>query len=403
MRAFRWLWASSVCGFAAGQISLYAIPLLALADLGADAAAVAALSAAGFLPYLLFGLHGGLLADRLDRRRIVLTANLGRFLLAALVPLLHAQGGLTLPLLLGIVLLAGTLSVPADAAFQAAIPQLVPPGRRSACNANVELLRSAVQIAGPLGAGALVHAAGGTGAMAANAGCFLLASLCALACPHPLGEAEACACRDDPGPGRESAGAALRAGLDFVLRSGPLRLVLLAYALWALGTSAFQAVSVVLLTRMYGLDAATAGLVFSIGNVGFLAGSLAGRLVFRRAPFGRPVRLGAGCITAGLLLIALLGAALPLPACAAGLLLAGGGAACFSIGFTGLRQQLTPPGMMGRASSIVQTAGRGMIPLGALLAGLLSTGLPPSAVVWLAVVLAGLACLVLARKPALGG
>jgi MFS family permease len=98
-RPFTWLLWSQTISLFGSQVSLVAIPLLAALSLGAEAFEMGLLVAVEMGAYLLISVPAGVLADRVDRRRLLIASNLGRagFLLA--IPAGAALGSLSLPLL----------------------------------------------------------------------------------------------------------------------------------------------------------------------------------------------------------------------------------------------------------------------------------------------------------------
>src|SRR5881392_1149754 len=88
---FRRFWAGQTMSLFGDQISLLAIPLLAVLTLDAGPGEMGLLTAVGLAPNLLFALHAGALADRLrSRRGAMLVADLGRAALLATIPIAAA-------------------------------------------------------------------------------------------------------------------------------------------------------------------------------------------------------------------------------------------------------------------------------------------------------------------------
>src|SRR5512132_3496284 len=88
---FQRLWAGLSISQLGDQISLIALPLVAVLALDASAAQMGYLAAAGLAPNLLFALHAGALADRFGRRRkLMITADLGRAVLIGSIPAAYA-------------------------------------------------------------------------------------------------------------------------------------------------------------------------------------------------------------------------------------------------------------------------------------------------------------------------
>src|SRR5215475_905987 len=109
---FRSLWAGLSISQLGDQISLIALPLVAVLALDASPAQMGYLAAAGLAPNLLFALHAGALADRFGRRRkLMIATDLGRAVLIGSIPAAYAVGRLSLGLLYVVAFLVGTLSV----------------------------------------------------------------------------------------------------------------------------------------------------------------------------------------------------------------------------------------------------------------------------------------------------
>ena len=150
----------------AEQISLAAVPIVAVIALNAGPGEIGALSTAQTLPFLLLSIPAGMLADRWSRTRLMVAAEALRALsLFGLLALVLGQA-LSLPLLalLGFVGAAGTVGF--SVAAPALVPALVPKSALARANARLELARSIAFAAGPAVAGALVAWAGASIAFA---------------------------------------------------------------------------------------------------------------------------------------------------------------------------------------------------------------------------------------------
>ncbi|WP_235022531.1 MFS transporter [Amycolatopsis alkalitolerans] len=116
------LWTSSACSNLADGVLKVALPLVAL-GFTRSPSLIAGLAFAFTLPWLLFALPAGVLADRCDRRRLMLVANLARA--ALLVPTVALHGG-SIAVLYAVAFAAGTAETVYDTAAQSIVPQLVP-------------------------------------------------------------------------------------------------------------------------------------------------------------------------------------------------------------------------------------------------------------------------------------
>jgi len=155
-RALNCLVASNLAAQSAEQLSLAAVPIVAVLALGAGPGEIGALATAQTLPFLLLALPFGLWADRSSRRWLMVGCELlrGLSLLGLLVAVLAGQLSLGLLALLGFIGAVGTVGY--SVAAPALLPALVPPAALARANGRLELARSAAFAAGPALAGALV-------------------------------------------------------------------------------------------------------------------------------------------------------------------------------------------------------------------------------------------------------
>ncbi|WP_049788476.1 MFS transporter [Isoptericola variabilis] len=158
-RSFRWLLASSWTSNIGDGVALAAGPLLVASQ--TDSAFLVALAAMlQRLPWLLFGLWAGVLADRLDRRRVVIVANLLRALVVTLLVGIIATGHVNIVLVLAAMLLMGVAEVFADTTSQTLLPMVVDKADLGIGNARLQAgFLTANQLAGPP-LGAFLFAAG---------------------------------------------------------------------------------------------------------------------------------------------------------------------------------------------------------------------------------------------------
>ncbi len=165
---FRWLLASSWLSNLGDGLGLAAGPLL-VASQTHDPLLVASASLLTRLPWLLFGLQAGVLADRLDRRVLVALVDLVRAGLLILLAISIVTGVVSVPVVLVALFLLGTAEVFADTASQTLLPMLV--GRHDLATANARLQTGFLtlnQLAGPP-IGAALFAAGAGWAFAGQA------------------------------------------------------------------------------------------------------------------------------------------------------------------------------------------------------------------------------------------
>jgi MFS family permease len=364
--AFRALWAGQTVSQLGSQVTALAFPLTAALTLDAGPGAMALLGVAGTLPTLLFGLLAGVWVDRLPRRPLLIGADLARAVLLGSIPLAALFGTLRLPQLYVVAFLAGVCTLVFDVAYHAILPTLVPGAQLVEGNSKLELSRSAAEIAGPGLAGNLAHVVTAPGAIALDAISFIASALC-------LRHARPTAALAPVTPARRALRAELGDGWRFIQRDPVLRALVGGVALLQVANAALETVVLLYLARELGLGAATLGLVFAAGNVGFLAGALLPARMAARVGVGPSIALALALTASADLLVPL--ASGPRVLIIALLLLAlfgfGLGRTIFNVHQVSLRQRLTPAALIGRVNATVLALTAGLAPFGALLGGAL--------------------------------
>ncbi|GAT75035.1 major facilitator superfamily protein [Microbacterium sp. HM58-2] len=158
-RDFRWLLASSWTSNVGDGVALAAAPLL-IASMTSSPILVAAGAMLQFLPWLIFGLHAGAIADRFNRRRLVIFANTARGLVIAGLCVFLLTGAANIWIVLAAAFLYGTAEVFVDTAGSTLLPMIVKPADLGIGNARLQAgYLVANQFAGPP-LGAFLFAAG---------------------------------------------------------------------------------------------------------------------------------------------------------------------------------------------------------------------------------------------------
>ncbi|GAA1042749.1 MFS transporter [Streptomyces murinus] len=374
-RPFHWLWASTAASNAGDGITRTLLPLLVVAH-HPDPAAVAGLTTVNMLPWLLFALPAGVLADRVDRRRIVLGSNLvrGAALLGAALVLATDR---PLPLLYALAFLLGVAETLADTAAPAMLPRLVEARHLERANGRLSAAQIVLNemvgapVAGLL-AGLTAAAALATGGTLYAVAALLLLGLAPLARATPDTGSGSAPEPASPTGARGGVLRDIRQGLRFVLGHRTLRRTLAASALYGLVFSATFSMLVLLSDRTLRLSETGYGLLLAAGSVGAVAGSwlaprAADRLPTVRLALWSLAGSGAAYVTLGLVRHPALAA---LALAANGVFMMG-----WNIPVLSLRQRLTPEDLQGRVMSVSRLCSWGSMPVGATLGGLLATTL----------------------------
>ncbi|HKB39926.1 MAG TPA: MFS transporter, partial [Gemmataceae bacterium] len=142
------------------QIALAAAPIVAVLVLEAGAGEIGLLQTALTLPFLLFAIPAGLMADRLPRRRLLAGAEMLRALCLLVLLVLVPLNIVTWPLLAFLGFIAACATVVFSVAAPVLVPSLVPDDLLTTANARIELGRTTAFAAGPAVGGLLVGWAG---------------------------------------------------------------------------------------------------------------------------------------------------------------------------------------------------------------------------------------------------
>lgn len=380
-RDFRLLWFGETISGTGNSMANLLVPLLAVATLRASTFDVAALAAAGTLPWLLIGLPAGAWVDRWPARTIMITCDFVSAALYASLPVAAWLGVLTIGQLAAVALLAGVASVFFATAYQVFLPSVISAGDLVEGNAKLQGSASAAMIGGRGVGGAAADAVGAATALLYNAASFLVSAACLL--------------RIGPGTARPQSAARsttiradIAAGARFISRDPYLRPMTIYAAVANLTYGGYTSLAVVFLVRVVGLGPATVGGLTAAAGAGGIGGALLARRLGGWLGTARTLVLAALSGTAGLLL--------PLTHAGAGEVWYLAGAITITAGIlvqnilaAAFRQGYCPPQMLGRAVAGMRFLSYGAAPTGALIAGGLATALGVRSAIWLA--LSGLA------------
>src|SRR4051794_36347713 len=157
-REFRSFWLGQTISVLGDQITLLAVPIVAVLILHADPASMGLLTAAGLLPHLLFSLPAGVWLDRVHRRRrVMILADLARAAVIALIPLAFLSNWLSLELLYVVAFTVGTLSVVFDLSWLTLFSAVAKREQYVQANSLLSGSRSMAFVAGPAVAGILIQ------------------------------------------------------------------------------------------------------------------------------------------------------------------------------------------------------------------------------------------------------
>jgi predicted MFS family arabinose efflux permease len=388
-RTFNRLAWSNLAAQSAEQIALAAAPIVAVLLLGVGEGQTGLLQTALTLPFILFAIPAGLLADRFSRRWLMAGSEALRAGALAGTLLLIWLGLLTLPLLalLGFVAVCGTVAY--SVAAPALVPSLVSPDLLPAANARIELARTIAFASGPALGGVLVGWVGAAPAF----GCAAALSVVAVVLLSGIYE-----------PAREAAPQRhplqeIKEGAEFVLHHPLLRPVFITQFIFNTASFLLLAVFVPYAVRRLGLSATGVGTTLAMYGVGMVVGALVATRVMRALPFGTVIGLGPVTGFAAAAVMALT-TFVPSPLLAGlSFFLLGAGPILWVISTTTLRQSVTPPRLLGRVSAI-NIMSYGARPVGSALGAIVGGFYGAETCLYLAVAIFGAQALVIMVSPA---
>lgn len=360
-RDFRWLFISQTISTTGDRIVLVALALLVTERTGstADLGLVLGVYTASHLAFVLFG---GVWADRLPRHRIMLSTDLLRGVLHALVALLIVTDAIAIWQLVAIEALFGAAEAFFRPAFAGLVPQTVPEQLIQEANALTSLTSTIAEFAGPALATALVLTAGTGTAFAVDAATFLVsAALLALVRPRPRGAPAR----------RASLRSELREGFEQVRSRRWVWVTISVFSFQLLGAYApYVVLGPSVAAERWGDAAAYGWLAAAVG-----AGTALGSLVALRWRPRRPLVVGIALTVPFSLLLTLVAIGVPLALALAGGLLSGVGLSLFGVWWQTALAQRIPPAALSRVTSYDWLGSMALLPIGYVVVGALADGL----------------------------
>ena len=366
---FRSFWIGETVSFVGDQLTLLAMPLVAILVLDADARDMGTLTAVSLLPHLLFSLPAGVWLERVQvRKRVMIAADLGRAALVASVPAAYVADVLTMPQLYIVGFLVGSLTVLFDLSWSTVFVAIAPRELYVQGSSLLNGSRSLSFVVGPALGGGLVQLLTAPIALAVDAVSFIVSALFLTRV-----KADEAPIEPDPTGIRDR----FTAGLRFAAFDPIIRPTLLATATINLFNFAFVALFVLYATRYLGVSAGTLGLALGVGAIGGLLGAVVAGPIGKRIGVGPAFALGCILFPAPLILIPLVSG--PPEVIFAALLLsefgAGLGVMILDVNVGSIILARTPDRIRARATGAFRTLNYGVRPVGAFLGGVLGTAI----------------------------
>jgi MFS family permease len=384
-RDFVMIWSASTVSVVGSQITIIALPFIALRFLDASIFQVSLLLAVEMLPFLLFTLPAGAWLDRVRRRPVLIAADIGRGIALISVPIAFIANALTIEQLFCVAFLSGTLTAIFDVADQSYLPAILEREDLVDGNAHLQVSYSVAQIGGPTLGGNLIAWVAAPLALAVDSVSFLVSGAFITAIRRREDKPQR---RLDEVGRPTSVRTEIEEGLRYVLGNRYLRPVAASTGISNFFAAAMFSVFPVLIWNELALPPAFYGTVMGLASVGFLAGAGLSNRLPRAIGLGPTIIISAGLATPAFILMALTPASLNLAAVTlfVGWFVAGMSQVIYNVAQISLRQAITPPELQSRMNATMRFIVWGTIPIGSVLGGILATAMPIRAALIIAAV-----------------
>jgi len=367
--SFRWLLSGTIVNNAGDGVVVAAGPLL-VASLTTDPFLVSLAVMSEYLPVLVFGVLGGAAADRFNRRRMVIVANLARSVVLVVLVATIVSGTVGIGIVLATLFVLGTAETFADSASSTLVPGMVARADLGIANARMQgaFLLTNQLVAPPIGA--FLFAVGRAIPFATNAICFVLgALLVSRVVTTTTNELRL----------RSSLRTEMGEGIRWLLAHPPMRTLALTIFTFNVTFGAAWSVLVLYASQRLGIGVVGFGLLTTAVAIGGLIGTVSYGRLERRFSLSDIMRVGLLIETATHLSLALTTS----PAIAFGtLVIFGAHGFIWGTTSTVVRQRAVPDELLGRVTGVYRVAVVGGLVIGAPIGGVLASTFGITAPFW---------------------
>ncbi len=389
---FRQLWIGDTISQFGTQLSILALPVLAVKVLDAGEFEMGLLGFCEYLAFLVIGLPAGAWVDRWRKKQVLVAGDVVRAVALASLPLAWLLDVLTFPQMLVVALVIGVCTVFFDVAYQSYLPDLVEPDDIGEGNAKLQASQSVAMIGGPAIAGGLIKLVGAPLTIAIDALSFLGSAFFIRRIDH----------LDTPPPreNRRSLVVEIREGLSFVLKNPLLWRITASTGISNFFSNVTGVMLVLFCIRDLGLDPGDIGIAMGIGAAGGLLGALLTPRINRIVGEGRTIPMTALFWVPAGLMMPLAGTYIPpMVALTVSSLLLTFAVVVYNVTQVSFRQRLCPRPLLGRMNASIRFLVWGVMPIGAFVGGVLGEQVGPRNVFWIGLVGSALAALPVLFSP----
>jgi len=363
-RDFSRLWAGETVGWLTDSISTLGIPTIAIMLFNAGPFEMGILNALEYLGYPTLGLFAGVWVDRWRRKPVLVWSTIIQAIALGSIPIAFLFRILSLDQLYLVTLIVSITIVFFSMAYTAYLPTLIDREDLVEGNAKLETSESGAAVVSPSIAGSLIQILGAL-SIAADALSTLIAAIAIASIRKPEPPA--------PPKAQRHFWRELREGLRSVSDTPSLRTIIVATSILNVGNSMFYAVFFLFIYNELRISPQLAGIILSMGAVGYLIGAISAPTLLRRIGLGPALIVALLIDGTGRLMIptSIYGPGPNL--LAAFWLFANVGIPIYNINQVSFRQTIVPDELQGRMNATMRTFGYGAFAAGALSGGLLGT------------------------------
>lgn len=363
---FRSLWIAQILSLVGTQVTIVALPIIAITLLNASTMQVGTLTAVAYLPFLLFGLPAGAWVDRISIKKLMVICDISRGFILLLIPLLYYYNLLNIPILFLVAFCNGVFTVFFDVGNQSFLPEILTKDELIEGNSKLASSYTTSQLVGPALAGFLVKLFSAPIAMFIDSISYFLSSIFIHKIKITKNKHTFITTESSTKIITE-----IKEGLNFVFKNKYLKPMAISMSIANMFDlfGMIQTILPIYILTTLKLSPFEYGIILSLGNIGAILGTIVNKHVLNKFDLGKVFAITSILPGISLLLLPLAKGAFSIYIIGLSLSLAGFNIAIFNINQISLRQSITPMQLMGRMNATIRFIIWGTVPIGAFLGG----------------------------------
>lgn len=370
-KAFKKLLTGMVLSSFGSSITLIILPIIAVSLLDASASQLGLIAALASVPYILFGPLVGVYSDRMNRRKILIAADMLRAVVIISVIVVLMSGSLTIEILYAAVFIIGIGDVWFDVAHHAYIPSIVKSDDLLKAHSKLEMGYAVSKVTGPSAGGIIIQTLGAPFVLLVDFISYIASGLLIFSIKNSDKNKEVNSPKITP---KRNFWLELNEGFIFLKGHELLYRLTFRLLIWMFITGGVFALLVMYLVKDLGLSSVTVGFLFSIMSIGLFIGSVIAPIVSKKMGVGKTIMLSNLLAPFALLLLASVNGNdwLSITLIIVSFIFYGVTFITYRINNIALRQSLTPKHLIGRVSALIRTVSVAATGVGALIIGVIA-------------------------------